>query len=159
MNAAEAGEDRERVLLRPLHRRLGPLGRAVEVAELLARADEAAIHLAGRVRPEPAFDTEQHRFVEMRHPLSDIALVDEHPALRLQSLGFEVGRSQAPTERDHLRREHLGMIELSVAVRSLGLTQQQGAVFDTFRIGLERAARPAKPRRSDRGVTAMSWCS
>src|SRR5207247_1409026 len=82
--AAYAREDRERMLVGPAHRRLGPLRRAVVVADLFARTDEAAVHLAGRVRPEPALDREQHRVVEVAHPYRDVALVDQRPPLPLQ---------------------------------------------------------------------------
>ncbi len=105
VHAADPGEDREGMLLRPAQRRLGPLGGAVEVADLLARADQAAVHLAGRVRPEAALDREEHRLVEMAHPLRDLALVDQDPAVGLQRLGLEVGRPEAPAERDHSCRE------------------------------------------------------
>ena len=59
--------------LRPAQRGLGPLGGAAEVAELLAGADQAAVHLAGRVRPEAALDREEHRLVEVAQPVGRAA--------------------------------------------------------------------------------------
>ena len=79
VDAAHAGENGERMLLRPLQRGLGPLRGPLEVTDLFARADEAAIDLAGRERSEPALDGEQHRLVEMGHPFGDVASVDQYP--------------------------------------------------------------------------------
>ena len=47
---------------------VGPLRRPPVIAQLLARADEAAVHLARRIRRQPTLDSEQHRFVEERNP-------------------------------------------------------------------------------------------
>lgn len=78
--------------------RVGPLGGAVEVAYLLARADEAAVHLARRVRTEAALDGEEHRLVQVAQPLGQVAFVDEDAADGLERLGLEVGRRQAPAQ-------------------------------------------------------------
>ena len=71
-------------------RRLGPLRGAVEVAELLTGADQAAVHLARRVGPEAPLDREEHRLVEVGHPLGDLALIDQDPADGLERLGLEI---------------------------------------------------------------------
>ena len=77
------GKTRERMALGPPGRRVGPLGRPPEVAELLARADQAAVHLAGRVRTEPALDGGEHGLVEVaRAPRCGSALVDQHASER-----------------------------------------------------------------------------
>ena len=65
MDPTDAGEDGEGVLLRPLPRRLGPLGGSAQIAQVLAGADQAAVHLAGRVRAQAALDGEQHGLVEV----------------------------------------------------------------------------------------------
>ena len=83
---------------RPPCRRLGPLGGSAQVADVLAGADQAAVHLARRVRAEPALDGEEHGLVEVREPCLDLARVDEHAADRLQRLRLEVGdRSSRPS--------------------------------------------------------------
>ena len=102
MHTTQAGEHGERVPLRPASGRLAPFGGPAEIAERFAGADEAAVHLARRVRPQPAFDREQHRLVERGQALGRVARVDEHPAEGLQRLGFEIGRPQAPAELDDL---------------------------------------------------------
>ena len=146
VHAADAGEDRERMPVGPAHRRFGPLGGAVVVAHVLAGADEAAVHLAGRVRTEPALDREQHRLVEVTHALGDVALVDEHAALRLQRLGLEVGRPQVAGERDHVGRERGRPVELTAAVRDLRFAQEQRTVGHALGVAFEAAASAAQPR-------------
>ena len=149
VDAADAGEDGERVLLGPLHRRLGPLGGTRQVAELLAGPDEAAVHLAGRVRAQPALDREQHGLVEVPEPLGDLAPVDEDPTHGLQRLGLEVGRTERPAQPDRLGGEHGGPVQVAAAVGQLGLTQDEGAVLDAPRLAVERPARPAQPTAGD----------
>ena len=86
VDAADAGKDGERVLLRPLHGRLGPLVSPVEVAELLAGADEAAVDLARGVRAEATLHGEEHRLVEVAETVGHLAPVDHDPAHRLEGL-------------------------------------------------------------------------
>ena len=82
VDPADAREDRKRMLLRPCDGRLGPLGRPVEVAELLAGADQAAVHLARGVGQEAVFDGEEHRLVEVAEALRDLTPIDQDPAHR-----------------------------------------------------------------------------
>ena len=102
VHAADPREDGERVLLGPGQGGGGPFGRSVEVPEVLTGADEAAVHLAGRVRPEAALDGEEHRLVEVAHALRHLALVDEDPPRGLQRLRLEVGGAEPAGQRDHL---------------------------------------------------------
>ena len=149
MDPADAREDGERVLLRPTHRGLGPLGGPVEVTELLAGADEAAVHLAGRVRAEATLDREEHRLVQVAHALRDLALVDQHAALGLEGFGFEVGGPQRASEVDHPGGQRGGPLEVAGPVRGLGLAQQQRAVLGARRIRVERSSRPPQPPAGD----------
>ena len=91
MDPADPREDRAGVLLGPGRRGVGPLGGPGEVAQILAGADEAAVHLAGRVGAEPTFEREQHGVVEAREPRLGLAVVDEQPSQGLQRFRLEVG--------------------------------------------------------------------
>ena len=148
VHAADAGEDRERMPVGPAHRRLGPLGGAVVVAHVFAGADEAAVHLARRVRTEPALDREQHRLVEVAHALGDLALVDEHAPLRLQRLGLQVGRPQVAGERDHVGRERRRALELTASVRDFRFAQEQRTVGRRTRCRLRGCGARAAATRS-----------
>ena len=151
VHPADAREDGERVLLRPAHRGLGPLGGPVEVAELLAGADEAAVHLAGRVRAEPALDGEQHRLVEVAHALGDVALVDQHAALGLEGLGLEVGRPQRAAELDHLRRRAPAARSRSPAPCAVSASRSSSAPCSTHSGSVvERSPGPPQPPAGDR---------
>ena len=151
MHAAHAGEDGERVRLGPALGRLGPLGGPVVVAHVLAGPDQAAVHLAGRERPEAALDGEQHRLVEVAHALVDLALVDEDPPRGLQGLGLQVGRRQAPAEVEGLGGQRDRLVELAGAVGGLGLPEQEVAVGVALGVRLQRPAGPAQPAAGDGG--------
>ena len=148
VHAADAGEDRERMPLGPPQRRLGPLGGALEVADVLTRADEAAVHLAGGVRAEPALDREQHRLVEVAHALGHLPGRDQDAALGLQRLGLEVGRAAA---RGRVAITSVASVERVgvplLAVGRLRLAQQQRAVLDALGVAFERVAAPAAATR------------
>ncbi len=62
----------------------------VEVAELFTGADQAAVHLARRIGPQASLHREEHRLVEVRHPLGDLALIDQDSADGLERLGLEI---------------------------------------------------------------------
>ena len=95
---------------------------------------------------KPAFDREEHRLVEGGQPLGRVAIVDEHPAERLERLGFEIGRPQTPTEIDDFASRIRARLEIAAAVGRLCLAQSQGPVLRRFRIVLERvAARRSQP--------------
>jgi hypothetical protein len=90
MDPTDAREYGERMLCRPGHGGLGPLGRPAEVSQLLACADHAAINLPGRVRPEPAFDRQEHGFVQMGKAGLGLAGVEEDSAQGLEGLSVEI---------------------------------------------------------------------
>ncbi|MFN8027800.1 MAG: hypothetical protein U0W40_16010 [Acidimicrobiia bacterium] len=94
VHTADPREDGERVLLRPLRGHLGPFRSAPEIADLLARADEAAVHLARGVRAEAAFDRGQHRLVDRRESAGRVAGVDQDAPDRLLRLGFLVAGAE-----------------------------------------------------------------
>jgi hypothetical protein len=114
----------ERVLLGPTRGRLGPLRGAAQVAQLLARADQAAVDFAGRVRPEPVLDREQHRLVEVGDPGARPPAVDEDPAERLQRLRLEIGGAELARQRASPLGVSRRLVEPAAAVRLLGLPQQ-----------------------------------
>src|SRR3954471_2099254 len=116
VDATDPGEDGERVVLRPSRRRLRPLRSPAQITEVLTRADQAAVHLAGRVRIEPAFDGEQHGLVEVGQPSPRLARVDQYPSDRLKRLGLEIRRTKPAPEAHRVGREQLRQIELAASV-------------------------------------------
>ena len=152
MHPAQPREHGERVALGPARRRVRPLGHPPVVAELLAGADQAAVDLAGRVRPEPSLDCEQHRLVEVREPVLGAALVHEDSTDGLERFRFEVDGAQAPGELDDRLRLLGGEVELTAAVRDLGLPQHQVAVLGALDVALEPMTGPAQPRPADAGL-------
>jgi len=114
MHAAEPGERRHRMPLRPPGTELGPLGRALVVAELLARADQTAIDLAGLERVQLALDREEHRFVVVGETFGGTAAVDQQPADRLESVGLEVAVTDAACDVERALRQHHGVVDAAL---------------------------------------------
>jgi hypothetical protein len=108
-------------------------------------ADQAAVHLAGGVGPEAAFDGEEHRLVEMPEPFGDLTPVDEDPPHRLEGFGFEVRCAQRPAEGDDGRGQRMRPVELATTVGRLGFPQQQRAVLATVGVVGQRPAGPPQP--------------
>ena len=80
VHTTQSGEDGERVPFRPARGGVGPLEGASVIADFLACADEAAVHLASGGGTEATFDGEEPRFVEVLEPDAQLALVDQGPA-------------------------------------------------------------------------------
>src|SRR5439155_9580323 len=151
VDPADARKDRKRMLLCPPSRGVSPLGRPTQIADVLARADQAAVHLAGRVRAQATFDGQEHGLVEMRESEPNPAGVDEHPADGLERFGLEVGRAEAAAECEGLLGQGRSVVEPSTAVCDLGLAQEQRAVLDALRVTLERPPGSLQPAGGDRG--------
>ena len=133
----------------PPRRRLGPLGGAPVVADLLARADQAAVHLACRVRPEPPLDGQEHRFVELLETVARVAPIDEHASERLLGLGLEIGIAQPSSELERAVHVHGRLLELSPAVHDLDLAHDEVPVLGAFGLTLETLTSPPQPRARD----------
>ena len=152
MHATQSGEQRGGVPLRPTRRRVGPLRGAAIVAQRLARADQAAIDLAGRVRTEPSFDREQHRFVEVRQAFTRLPLVDQDATQSLQRLRLQIGHAEAPTELDDRTRVAGREMEVASAVRDLDVAQQEHAVLGAVAVVVDLAMGALQPRTPDVGL-------
>ena len=138
MQPAEPGEHGERMVLRPGSDRLQPLVRTAHVAELVTRAHQRAVDLAGHERAEPSLDGEEHRLVEVREAFTGPALVDQHASGALQRLRLDIGLAEPTPEIPRSLGELAGAIELAAAVRNLGFVEEQEPVLRTFGIVLER---------------------
>ena len=82
----------------PAVRRLGPLGRAAVVAEVLARADRDAVDDRGRVGPQLAADRGRARLVQQGKPLLDLAAPHESAPLADECQHLRVAIAEAATE-------------------------------------------------------------
>jgi hypothetical protein len=83
LRAVDAAGTREAVhvrLLAPAARRLRPLGRAAEVAHVLARRDRHAVDEPRRERAQLAGDRGRARLVKDREPGLDVPPLHERPA-------------------------------------------------------------------------------
>ena len=140
-----AGKDGEGMLLRPAQRRIGPLGRPVEIAKFLTCGDKTAVHLAGREGPEAPFDCEEHGLVEMGHAVIDMTIVDQDASLGLQGLRFEIGRTQPPTEFQCGCGELACTIEITDTMSHLRFAQEQIAEGDAFGVAFEGSPGTPKP--------------
>ena len=105
VDPAGAGKAADVELVAPAVRRLRPLGRAPEVAEVLARADRDAVDEPGRVRSQVAAHRRRGRLVEQSEPLVDLAGLDaaRGPSRRARASGRR-GRRRAARARRPRRR-------------------------------------------------------
>jgi hypothetical protein len=119
VHAANAGEYGVRMTLGPSSCRVAPFRRPLQVAELFARTDQAAIHLARRERAEATFHRAEHRLVQTRESFVCLALIDQNAAERLQRLRFKIVRAQLLSEGDHVAREHRRGFQVAASMRRL----------------------------------------
>ncbi len=142
-------EHRVRMTFGPTRGRLGPLSGAPVVTHLLAGADQAAVHLAGGIGPEPAFHREEHGLVELFESLARLATVDQDATERLLGLGLEVRVAQTPTELEG--DLHMGgrLQELASTVQHLDLAHDEVAVLRGLGVDLEPLPCSAEPRAGD----------
>ncbi len=145
-------EDRVRMTFGPPRGRLGPLSRTSVVADLLARADEAAVHLARRIGAQPSLDREQHGFVELLEAVARAAAIDQDASERLLGLGLEVGAAQLERELECAVGLDDRLVELAPPVHHLDLPDDEVAVLDARAFVVEPLSRPAQPRTGDRGL-------
>ena len=137
----------------PPRRRLGPLGGAAVVAELLARADQAAVHLAGRVRPEPPLDREEHRLVEVPEPVARVALVDRARVRALAGPRPRGRRAQPPAELERAVRRARSPPRARPARARPRPRGGRGSPYSAHSVvALETLPRPAQPRARDRSA-------
>ncbi len=136
--------------LGPSRGRLGPLSRTSVVADLLARADEAAVHLARRVGAEASLDREQHRFVELLEAVARVAAIDEDASERLLGFGLEVGAAQLERELERAVGVDDRLFELAPPVHDLDLADDEVAVLDARAFVVEPLPPTAQPRARDR---------
>src|SRR5262245_42022604 len=98
MDSAQTGERAHGVLFCPPAPDLDPLGSTWEIAELFARTDEAAIHLARHEGSASPFDAQQHRLVEQREAVVGAAVRDVESGDALEALGLDIAVATRPSD-------------------------------------------------------------
>ena len=77
---------------------VGPRSAPGDVEELGARVDDRAVRIAGRDRRQLAGFDRDHRLVEQRHAVGDLAEVDQHATLADAREGDELAVREARTD-------------------------------------------------------------
>ena len=149
MHATQPRVEGRRLADRPVAPYLCPFRGALQVAELIARRDEAAVELAEDERPESSFGGEQHCLVEEREAVGGLAEADEDPSPTLERLGFDVCVPKAPADVERapglLERE----LECATPVRDLRLPFEQQSVLRCVGLPVEAALCPLQPAVGD----------
>ncbi len=114
MNPTCAREASDVEAVAPAARRLGPLGRSTEVADVLARADRDAVDEAGRVRAQIAAHRRRARLVEQGEALVDLAGLDQAPALPGQREHLHVSAAHTLSDLVRLVEELDGAVEIAL---------------------------------------------
>ena len=105
VDPARAGEAGHVGLVAPAVRRVGPLGGAPIVAEVVARADGDAVDEAGRERLELAAHGRRTRLVVEREPLLDVTAHHERASLPGEGEHLQVAVADALAELVRLAEE------------------------------------------------------
>ncbi len=144
----------ERRLLRggPLTADLGPFRRPLEIADLVAGGDEAAVDLPDDELAEPALGAEQHRLVEEGEALGGRSEGDQETSLALQRVGLDVGIAETPTDIDRASGFLEGELERAAPVRYLRLALEQHSVFRRLGLVLEEPLCSLEPPVRDRAA-------
>ncbi len=153
VDAAQTWERGEGMTGRPGHAHVGPLGSALEVAELFASRDQAAVHLAGDERAELAFGRREHGLVEEQEPFRRSPLDDQDASEGLQAVGVEVGVTTRAAELERALGAFLCAAQVTAPAADLDVPQEQLTTLRAVPIVPEGLRGTAHPSLRDRRTT------
>ena len=138
----------------PTRRGVRPLLGPPDVGELVADGHQLAVDVADERRPHPPCHDRQHRFVEHRQPMSDIALLDAGDAFADQRVGAQRLVAETLGERGERSGNGDGGLEVTFGGRRLELERSEVAVFGTLGEPVEQSVGTTQPTRTHRLLTA-----
>lgn len=155
VHRALAGEhDQAGLRVDPRGERAGPLRRAAVVADLLARLDQRAVHLARGHRRHVAGRDPDHRLVEQRQAFGDAARVEQQPALRVEAVGHQIGVAVPAPVLDDVERQPVGGVVVTGEEAPQHRVHEQVATLDDVPGNVvEQALTAAHPATGDRRFT------
>ena len=129
----------------PAFQRRRPLLRTLQVEDLAAALEHAAINSARAQGRNLARRYRNHRLVEQRHTARDLSLADQRAALPLQPecdqvLFAEPFPDRSGLHKGRMRRDGVTFVKCAVSLR-----QQQVSVFHTVGASVEQPFGPRKP--------------
>jgi hypothetical protein len=150
MNAAGTRKAGDVELVAEAVRGLRPLGRATDVAEVLAGADRDAVHEPGGVCAEIAAHRGCRRLVEERKPFVDLPFLDECSSLPREGEHLHVTVTNPFRELVRLLEQRDGPVVVALGEhRSERVDEAQPSVLGRLRKVLEQAFRIREPASGD----------
>ncbi len=147
VDEAPAREGHEVLLARaPVRQHLGPLLRPADVLGRAAGQDHAAVDDPRHDRRELAAGDREHRLVQQRDALPDVARQHEDVALLVPGERDEVGLPEVLADRGRLRERRHGGADLAARLLLEGDREEQVAAFHVSLAGpVEQPLRAAEP--------------